>query len=348
MHTVGQHIPEFTVRACCGIEDTDLVDLTRNTFAGMWTVFAFLPHDNAGICASELIGFAQHVHDFERRRCVILGASADTDLELAIQALQQGAYDYIVKAGAFLKAVPLIVEKNLETWRMRQENLRLSAQLHQTLRMVQRKNDQLEDAVSRLKTAAGTDPLTGLANRRSFGQAFERSFAECSRQDRDLACMMIDIDGFKELNDTLGHPCGDELLQRVARVLEANCRRSDVAGRFGGDEFILLLPETDVEFATKVADRIRQEFDLSVQAMFRRIDAELHLSLSQGLATLRVARPINPSQMIAYADHALYRAKQAGKARIIVHDGPEDQPRKVHHTPGAMRGVDTPTEPRQS
>lgn len=258
---------------------------------------------------------------------------SEDHLDLAMRAIEKGAYDYVVKVGRFAQTVPMIVQKNLETWRTRQENLRLSSQLHQTLRIVQKKNEQLQDVVNQLKTAAGTDPLTRLANRRSFGQAFERSFAECSRQNRDMACMMIDLDGFKALNDSLGHQCGDELLQRMARVLEANCRRSDVAGRFGGDEFILILPETDLAFACKVADRIRQEFQLAVDTIRNRVNMPVAVSLSQGLTTLQTAKPGSPDQMIAYADHALYLAKQAGKNQLAVFE------------PMSVRAVPAPPKP---
>ena len=173
--------------------------------------------------------------------------------DLAIEAIARGACDYVLKAGDYLFAIPVVVEKNLMIWKIKQDNLRLQEQLSQTLEEVRFKNQQLEEAVRMLEAMAGTDPLTGLANRRSFNQAMDRAFASASRYNHDLACIMLDLDNFKQYNDTFGHQRGDDVLRTVARVLEANCRRSDVAGRFGGDEFIVLLPETDLATAEHVS-----------------------------------------------------------------------------------------------
>src|SRR6185295_3754733 len=110
------------------------------------------------------------------------------------------------------------------------------------------------------------------------------SFADAQRQGHDLACIMIDLDGFKQFNDAFGHPRGDELLQKLARVLEANCRRSDVAGRFGGDEFVLLLPGTDLHVSRLVAERVAAEFALAVSVACP--TSAVPLTLSMGLACL--------------------------------------------------------------
>lgn len=241
-------------------------------------------------------------------------------LENAMAAIRRGAYDYVVKAGDYLFAIPIVVEKNLERWRTKQENLRLSAKLNETLEQVQVKNQQLEDAVSKLETMAATDPLTGLANRRSFARALDRAFAEATRHGQDLTCIMIDLDGFKQLNDSLGHQKGDLMLQRAARVLEANCRRSDVAGRFGGDEFIVLLPQTDRWTAMQVAQRISEEFAHTAEAELGQTGFDQRLTMSMGLATVCLSCATNSAQLIAHADHALYCAKQAGKTRLMVYE----------------------------
>lgn len=247
-------------------------------------------------------------------------------LENAVTAIRKGAYDYVVKAGDYLFALPLVVEKNLQIWRTKQENQRLAEQLKRTLEEVRIKNQQLEEAVAKLETVAATDPLTCLANRRAFNQAMDRSFAEATRYGHDLACIMIDLDGFKLLNDSLGHQKGDELLQRAARVLEANCRRSDVAGRYGGDEFILLLPQTDIDTARQVASRIRDEFSAAAQSLARQMTTPTPLTMSIGLSSLHHSRPANPEALVAHADHALYRAKQAGKTCVMVYSAAAPQP----------------------
>ena len=249
----------------------------------------------------------------------IVFVTAEGNLGNAMQAIQRGAYDYIVKAGDYLFAIPVIVEKNLAMWRTKQDNRRLQEQLTRTLEEVRIKNQQLEELVAKLETAAATDPLTGLANRRSIGQALERCFAEAQRYDHNLACIMIDLDGFKQINDTMGHQKGDELLVHTARVLEANCRRCDVAGRFGGDEFIVILPETDKATAKTVAQRINDEFLTVAHAMLSGTALNGHVSMSMGLACTRDCGPNTCEQLIAHADSALYRAKQAEMTHVAAY-----------------------------
>lgn len=239
--------------------------------------------------------------------------------ENAIAAIRRGAYDYVVKAGDYLFAIPLVVEKNLALYRIKQENLRLQEQLGRSLDEVRLKNAQLEEAVRQLETVAATDPLTGLANRRAFESALERSFAEAQRHRQDLALLMIDLDGFKGLNDSLGHRQGDAMLQLAARVLEANCRRSDVAARYGGDEFIVLLPQTDEPESAAVAGRIAEEFAARVAAALADNGFAGRLTMSMGLSTVRVGRPVHPEQLLEQADHALYCAKQGGKKQLMIY-----------------------------
>ena len=251
--------------------------------------------------------------------------TAEGVLENAATAIRRGAYDYIVKAGDYLFTIPLIVEKNWAIWRTKQENRSLQAQLRQTLEEVRVKNNQLEEAVYQLKTMAATDPLTELSNRRSFGQSLGRCFAEAVRYGHDLAAVMIDLDNFKLINDTLGHQAGDELLRKTASILEAQCRRSDVAGRFGGDEFVLLLPQADATTACQVAQRISDEFNATVLAMVGDGPIAGQMGLSMGVASLTLSKPKEPEQILAHADQALYQAKQAGKSCVKVFDQ-EDLP----------------------
>src|SRR5204862_3850366 len=114
---------------------------------------------------------------------------------------------------------------------------------------------QLEEKNEQLEKVAATDGLTGLYNRRHFSRVLEQLFAEAQRYDKDLACVMIDLDGYKQVNDTLGHQVGDQLLVTAGKVITANMRRMDVAARYGGDEFVILLPHADTTEATGVAQR---------------------------------------------------------------------------------------------
>lgn len=253
------------------------------------------------------------------RECIVAHAMA---------ALRRGAYDYLAKSGNYLPTLPLTVEKNLATWRTRWENSRLQQELKRSLEDVQVKNQQLEQAVRRLAEMAATDPLTGLANRRALADSMGRAFAEAQRHDRELSCVMIDLDGFKPLNDTLGHQRGDDLLIAAATVLQANSRRSDIVGRFGGDEFVLLLPNADHDTASQVARRVASEFRVAASGLFAIDPANIgspRITMSLGLASRRLSLPAHADQLLAHADHALYRAKQLGRDRLETYIPPGDR-----------------------
>jgi len=252
----------------------------------------------------------------------IVMVTSESTMEIAMQAIRRGAYDYVVKVGDYLFTVPLVVEKNLEVWRIKQHNSQLQEQLEQTLDDLSQKNRQLEDAVEKLETLASTDPLTKLANRRSIQDTLERRFAEAQRHGTDLVCVMIDLDRFKPINDTLGHQMGDNLLVTAARVLEANCRRSDVAGRYGGDEFVLLLPGADIEEARQVARRIQHQFRQATRVM---LPEGNETDMSLGLACMSINHPASADQLVALADAALYQAKAAGKGCAVLHAPAEGQ-----------------------
>lgn len=263
---------------------------------------------------------------------------SESRIEHALHGIACGACDYVIKADDLGRTVARAVQKNLALWVRQQGAENRLRRVKRSLSAARDRNRELEEAVVRLQAMAGTDPLTGLANRRVFARDLDQAFAEAQRYEGQLACMMIDLDGFKQLNDTLGHPAGDRILERAARVLEANCRRSDVAARFGGDEFIVLLPRTDEGEARRVAMRIQREFaQLSRAALAneakheiadtnevfgddRGSGGDLRISMSMGLACWPLARSATAEQLVAAADHALYRAKQTGKTRLVVYE----------------------------
>lgn len=248
----------------------------------------------------------------------VVFVTAEGIMERAIEAVNQGAYDYVVKAGDYLFALPVMVEKNLMLYRIKQENERL-------MREVSEKNDQLEEMVRQLEEVAATDPLTGLANRRAFNRAMDERFAEAVRYGRPLSLLLMDLDGFKPLNDTLGHQEGDRLLQTVADVLRANCRTSDVAGRFGGDEFVLLLNQTEIPEARQAAERIAQQLTEAARAMLAEFDYDGCVSMSIGVTSLAQGKPSSPEQMLGQADRAMYEAKARPERGVAVYL-PGDQP----------------------
>jgi diguanylate cyclase (GGDEF)-like protein len=168
---------------------------------------------------------------------------------------------------------------------------------------------------------ASTDHLTGLTNRRVLADILERSFQEARRYNFDLTCMMLDLDGFKRLNDTRGHQLGDRILVAAADVIRANLRSSDAAARFGGDEFVLLLPHTSVDMARKVGNRIRNDLLTATRPM---LAGNILVSFSIGIASLRSHSPADSDALLSMADKALYAAKAKGKD-CVVEFTPEDK-----------------------
>lgn len=235
----------------------------------------------------------------------------------AAEAIRRGATDYVVKFGDYLFTIPLVVEKNLTVDKVRRENEALRLQLEKTLLELQFKNAQLQESLQRVEEVAATDPLTGLYNRRHFGRVLDQLFAEAQRYESDLTCVMIDLDGYKQLNDTYGHQVGDQLLVSMGRVIGANLRRMDVAARYGGDEFVLLLPHADTAEAAGVTQRIRDDF---FQASAALLPNKQGVRMSIGIGSLHANRPAGADQLIAMADKALYQAKNAGRNRTAFYE----------------------------
>lgn len=156
-----------------------------------------------------------------------------------------------------------------------------------------------------LEQLALTDGLTGLANNRAFWEALHRELARARRFNQPLSLLVLEIDKFKQVNDTYGHLKGDEALRGLARILGVTCRSMDIAARFGGDEFALILPQTTKRDAAKVAQRLRERVEKY------RLDGHLQLTLSMGLAAFP-EDGITPNALFSVADYAMYRIKEQG------------------------------------
>lgn len=245
-----------------------------------------------------------------RERCEtpVVMVTGENVGQIAAEAIANGASDYVVKFGDYLFTIPLVIQKNLTSARVKREMQELQKQL-------QEKNNQLEQAIKQVERMAATDHLTGLYNRRHFGRVIEQMFAEAQRYDQDLACCMIDLDSYKQLNDTFGHQVGDQLLMLAGRVIQANLRKMDVAARYGGDEFVVLLPHQGAHEAALVASRIKEDFRVASTSILRR-DAGVNMSI--GVESLRSGSPHCADHLLAGADAALYRAKDEGRNRVVL------------------------------
>ena len=193
------------------------------------------------------------------------------------------------------------------------------APLHSLVQMLDISEQRVYE--DELKQMADHDPLTGLLNRRGFESSLDGHLARCRRYGASGALLMLDLDGFKAVNDTLGHAAGDELIKSVARALSSRLRQSDVVARLGGDEFAVLLPTESQDEAEAVAEALLKTIRKRATAG---PDGEPGIvSASIGVAPL-VDGQLVADQVLAKADLAMYAAKAAGKGRYCVHtpDGP--------------------------
>lgn len=188
---------------------------------------------------------------------------------------------------------------------------RRHAEGDRTPHMLEERIRQLEQQLLAMTAQAHRDPLTGLLNRRGFETAYRIIDGQAIRTDSPIACVAIDLDDFKAINDELGHLAGDAALQAFAVRLTACCRRQDVCARFGGDEFILLLPGTNSDQARSLVERIRDpENVLECSSL-----TSYQISFSAGIA--HSVAQIPQVELLAAADRALGEAKKAGKKRTV-------------------------------
>lgn len=174
-------------------------------------------------------------------------------------------------------------------------------------------NARLYETTERLSRMDG---LTHLYNHRFFHERIQEEFKRSDRFRQTLSLLMIDVDDFKRINDTFGHQAGDEMLRRLARVLRETLREVDVPARYGGDEFAIILPDTDLNEASEVAERLRKSVE---KHDFPTADTAVTLTLSLGTASRAPQSPVSAEELIKAADHALYQAKNAGRNQVATY-----------------------------
>lgn len=230
----------------------------------------------------------------ELRDVPVIMLTGREDLETKIRGLDQGASDYVTKP---FDPAELVA--------------RVRVQLKiKTLQDALKKSNQL------LLQLSNTDPLTGLHNRRYLMETLATEVERSCRTDIPLSLVMIDIDHFKRVNDTYGHQVGDAVLVAIAALLQGQLRPYDTAARFGGEEFVLVLPSTELMAAGAVAERLRK---LTANLSFAKEGAaDLELTISAGVAVVSPGSIVNADDLIRQADTALYRGKQDGRNRVVL------------------------------
>lgn len=219
--------------------------------------------------------------------CYIVLLTSKASREDIIKGLESGADDYIIKP-------------------FNQEELRYRMKIGQ----------RIVELEQRILNLARIDDLTGLLNRRAFMERLQNEFERVYRKQQDMSLVILDLDHFKNVNDSFGHQAGDLVLQETARCLTTACRSYDLIGRYGGEEYIMCLPETNTQQAVLATERIRAAI-ASKKTLIPEKMKYVSVTASFGVSTLNRNRPESLDALINRADSALYRAKENGRNRIV-------------------------------
>ncbi|MBN7826579.1 diguanylate cyclase [Bowmanella dokdonensis] len=173
---------------------------------------------------------------------------------------------------------------------------------------------RLAAANEKLQMMSRVDGLTGLFNRRYWEECCQLEFKRCQRNQGSSSLMILDIDHFKKINDTCGHPAGDQVIRSLAQIIKQTVRETDIAGRYGGEEFTIVLPDTDAHNARQVAERVRQRAESAVVTHEgREIRFTISLGVSQFSASFK-----DHMTWVEHADQGLYQAKESGRNRTVL------------------------------
>jgi len=218
----------------------------------------------------------------------VIFITANTDEESIDLAYQVGGIDYITKP---FKALELLARVKTQ---LNMQNLLL----------------ELEESSNELKLLASQDHMTKLYNRRYFADISVSILDLAKRNNKQFSILMIDIDKFKRINDTYGHHIGDEVIIALANVLKSTNRKSDIACRFGGEEFLILLPETDIDGAYIIGEKLRK---LVAELTVKVEDQEIGFTISVGVSQIDLKSENDLEATIQRSDEGLYKAKESGR-----------------------------------
>jgi len=238
----------------------------------------------------------------------VIFLTAMSDSDDVVRGLDAGGQDYIVKP--FKKAEVLArIRTHIELKKAREK-------LAEYAREVEKKNRELENLLKKVELLAMTDHLTGLYNRRSALNLMKKELARVQRMGGTFAVLMIDVDDFKQVNDSYGHEGGDCVLKAISDLLREDIREYDIAARWGGEEFLVVLPGDDCEGGRILAERVRS---LAEKQELKYRDEVIRFTLTAGVACFRPGD--NLDDVIRCADEAMYRGKKQGKNQVVVNDG---------------------------
>ena len=229
------------------------------------------------------------------------------DLLNQIEGYETGAVDYLIKPFE-----PVILRSKVQVFRELYLQRKVIERFYSNLeQLVEERTSELQEANRTISHQAATDDLTELYNRRYFNECLAAALSAARRHTYPLAMIMIDLDNFKKVNDTHGHSAGDLVLKTCASLLRDMIRTEDVAARWGGEEFIILLSHTVSDAAAALAERIRSAFE-------QQSDSSSRFFLSASFGVVQLQENDDADTLIRRADTALYQAKHEGRNRVVV------------------------------
>ena len=228
----------------------------------------------------------------------VIVISGQGDEMLVSQVIQLGAYEYLPKNRINLESVSRVINNTLERARLR--------------------ND-VKKAQAKMAEMSTVDELTKLHNRRYFIEALEGEFERASRYEIEMALIMVDLDHFKKINDTYGHPSGDMVLSKIGGILKKHVRRNDIACRYGGEEFAVILSNVSRENIYAAYDRFRE---MVSEHLFEYESNQFHITVSIGIASSNNAESAN--DLLSQADQALYQANDTGRNKTVTYMDKEE------------------------
>ncbi len=228
-------------------------------------------------------------------------------LDTAITAVQAGAYDYLAKPFEDISLISSVARRAIDKIRLTAENKNLIEKL-------KRQYGELERANATLKDLSIRDGLTELYNHRYFQENLSLEILRSERYAKRFSLVFLDVDFFKQYNDTHGHPAGDTVLIALAKLLTGSLRKSDIVARYGGEEFVLILPETSRENAFAVAETVRKKI-ADHPFPGRQTQPQGMITVSMGIAVFPEDGK-DGSTLLQHADNALYRAKEGGRNTV--------------------------------
>ncbi len=259
------------------------------------------------------------------REIPVIFITARADSEDVVQGFAAGGIDYLTKPFRVpeLRArlsTHLSLKRHQDELRENNERLqRTCEELSLAHATISRQNEKLKEMLLQLELSSRTDVLTGIYNRRHMVEKINAEIARYRRSGHSFALISGDIDFFKSVNDKYGHDCGDLVLQAVAQVMKNLLREQDTLARWGGEEFLILLPETDVVQGTLAAERIRRQI-CELEVGYR--GAKVSVAMTLGVVVFAEGDTIDT--VLKKADDALYRGKRQGRNRVIAADAREE------------------------